>query len=541
MMSNLALLVAVLSLQAPAPAPAQTDALARAYYLFIQGRVLSDENDLAAAAAKFREALGAMPESAEIRAELAGLYAQQGELDRARDEATRALATEADNRSAHRILGLIEASSVQRPSPEAAATLDSAIGHLEASRTQGLRDPAVTLTLGQLYLRAGRHREAIDTLQLFLLDRPDYPQAVMLLAEAYRASGQPQMADALTDGAPSAGVSAEPSTRALELLEARGQWREAAVGWARLLEGNPRDVSSRLRYAAALVNSGDLERGRGEILALTRDEPTEIGAWHLLAQIEQRAGNVDAAEQAARKIAEIDPADARGPIALADLRADRQDYRGVVAALEARVAAPPESDVDSGMLAELAVRLADAHTELGDSKRAIRTLEGALARVPDDNQMRFSLAATYEQDRQFDRAERTFREVIASDPEHAPALNYLGYMLADRGRKLEEALGFIQRALVIDSDNPSFLDSLGWAYFRLERFNEAVAPLERAAAAVPRSSVIQEHLGDLYVKLSRHADAVAAFDRALAGDGDGIDAGDVTKKRDRARAASGSR
>jgi tetratricopeptide (TPR) repeat protein len=193
------------------------------------------------------------------------------------------------------------------------------------------------------------------------------------------------------------------------------------------------------------------------------------------------------------------------------------------------------------MLAEMAIRLAGAYTELGDPKRAIRALQGASERAPGDNQILFSLAATYEQDRQYDRAERTFREVIGTDPEHAPALNYLGYMLADRGQKLNEAVTLIQRAVAIDADNPAYLDSLGWAYFRLSRFAEAITPLERAAVGAPKSSVIQDHLGDAYLKVERYEDAAAAFDRALAGDRDGIDAGALAKKRDRARAASGRR
>jgi tetratricopeptide (TPR) repeat protein len=189
----------------------------------------------------------------------------------------------------------------------------------------------------------------------------------------------------------------------------------------------------------------------------------------------------------------------------------------------------------------MAARLADAWMELGDSRRAIATLEGARVHAPEDAQVAFSLGAVYEQARDYGKAERTFREVIALDPEHASALNYLGYMLAERGKKLPEAVTLIERALAIDPDNAAYLDSLGWAYFKQKRFTEAVGPLERAAAGAEDSSVIQEHLGDAYTKLGRHAEAARAFDRALSGDRDGINAEDVTKKRDRARRSAGSR
>ncbi len=108
--------------------------------------------------------------------------------------------------------------------------------------------------------------------------------------------------------------------------------------------------------------------------------------------------------------------------------------------------------------------------------------------------------AAYEQDHQYDQAERAFRDLIAANPKNADALNYLGYMLAERGRNLDEAVSLVTRALALQADNPAFLDSLGWAYFKKTELDKAEGPLERAAAAVPRGSVIQEHLGDLLLR-----------------------------------------
>jgi tetratricopeptide (TPR) repeat protein len=108
-------------------------------------------------------------------------------------------------------------------------------------------------------------------------------------------------------------------------------------------------------------------------------------------------------------------------------------------------------------------------------------------------------------------------------------------MLADRGQKLDEAVAFINRALALKADDPSYLDSLGWAFFRQRKFEEARPPLERAAKALPEVSFIQDHLGDLYVELKRYSDAAAAFDRALGGDREDVDVAAITNKRDRAR------
>jgi tetratricopeptide (TPR) repeat protein len=535
--------VLTLALLAQAQAPPSADAIGQAYFLYLQGRTLDDSEDLAGAAAKYREALTLVPNAAEPHAELAAIAAQQGKYAEAETEATEALRIAPDNRNAHRVLGLVQASMAQSASPEDVRRrlLTSAAGHLARVIADGTRDPLAQFTLGDLYVQAERYPQAIEVLKQFLLDRPDYAQAVMLLVQAYRANNQPAEATALLEEFRRSTNDTSPAAklRAIEELERRGAWRDAADAWMEVVATDPGNVLYRLRYATALVNAGDINGGRSVLTDVTHDRPEDISAWYLLTQVEERAGRLDAAETAAERVAAIDSADPRGPLALASVRTARRDFRGVVAALEPRVTKASDADVASGAFADMATTLGHAWEALGDGKQATQVLEDARRRVPDDRQIAFSLAATYDRTHQFDRAERTFRGIIAADPSHAPALNYLGYMLAEHGRKLDEAVTLIQKALAIDADNPSYLDSLGWAYFKQDKLDRATDPLERAAAAEPESSVIQEHLGDLYFKSKRYIEATAAYDRALGGDRDGLDTDAVTKKRDRARQLSG--
>ena len=120
-------------------------------------------------------------------------------------------------------------------------------------------------------------------------------------------------------------------------------------------------------------------------------------------------------------------------------------------------------------------------------------------------------------------AERVLRDLIGRDPMDANALNSLGYMLAERGDRLEEAVTLLQRALKIEPGNPSYLDSLGWAYFQQGRLDLADPPLTEAAEKLQSNSVVQDHLGDLRYKQQRFADAAAAWERALSGDGQSVD------------------
>jgi Flp pilus assembly protein TadD len=126
--------------------------------------------------------------------------------------------------------------------------------------------------------------------------------------------------------------------------------------------------------------------------------------------------------------------------------------------------------------------------------------------------------------------------LLAKDPLDAVALNSLGYLLADHGQRLDEAVDLVQRALKIEPENPSFLDSLGWAYFRQGRLDLAEGPLTQAATMLPSSSAVNEHLGDLRFKQERFADALAAFERSLAGDGESTDRLKIEKKVRDARA-----
>src|SRR5207248_6713032 len=103
----------------------------------------------------------------------------------------------------------------------------------------------------------------------------------------------------------------------------------------------------------------------------------------------------------------------------------------------------------------------------------------------------------------FADAESAFRRVLDRDPENATALNYLGYMLAERGERLDESVRYLKKALQIEPENGSFLDSLGWAYFKSDKLDLAEENLRRAADQLKNNAVIQEHYGEVLFKLGR--------------------------------------
>ena len=120
-----------------------------------------------------------------------------------------------------------------------------------------------------------------------------------------------------------------------------------------------------------------------------------------------------------------------------------------------------------------------------------------------------------ERAKDFEGAEKHLKRSIEMNPQNGQALNYLGYMLADRSVQLDEALGFIRRALESDPDNGAYLDSLGWAYFRKGDYVRAEQALSSAIAALPEEAEIHAHMGELYSATGRLTDAIEAWKDAL--------------------------
>jgi tetratricopeptide (TPR) repeat protein len=154
----------------------------------------------------------------------------------------------------------------------------------------------------------------------------------------------------------------------------------------------------------------------------------------------------------------------------------------------------------------------------------------AAGKVLNDPTVKFQMGSVLERAGRFADAERVFRQVLAQDPQFAPALNYLGYILANRGERLDESIALIKRALAVEPFNGAYLDSLGWAYFKANRLDLAEEPLRKAAEQRTHDSAVQEHFGDLMFKLGRYTDAIAAWRQALAGDGEQINAAEIERK-----------
>lgn len=165
-----------------------------------------------------------------------------------------------------------------------------------------------------------------------------------------------------------------------------------------------------------------------------------------------------------------------------------------------------EPDVQAGLAALQRRRLYE---------RTAAQAEAALQRFPQSQPLRFDLAAALERSGQWERAAEEFRTLLAAYPEHGPALNYLGYMFADRNENLEEARGMIAKAVELDPTSGAYLDSLGWVYFRLGNLDLAEKYLLEAVKLEPFDATLHEHLGDLWVARGQVEKAAETYRLAL--------------------------
>ncbi|MFY7781909.1 MAG: tetratricopeptide repeat protein, partial [Tagaea sp.] len=142
----------------------------------------------------------------------------------------------------------------------------------------------------------------------------------------------------------------------------------------------------------------------------------------------------------------------------------------------------------------------------------------------------YARGIAFERAKNWPEAERHFKRALELQPEQPDVLNYLAYTWVDRGENLIEAERMLRRAVEQRPNSGHIVDSLGWAFFRLGRYEEAVPLLERAVELLPEDAVILDHLGDGYWRVGRRREAAFQWERALRHKPDAELKRDIEKK-----------
>lgn len=537
---------------AAAPPPPPPPLLpAPAHFHFLRGYLAELTNDVPVALREYRAALDVDPASVFLRLRLAALGVLSGGLsqavavlddiprDRIRDGAmlNRVAKLYAGAGRPERALELYDDGIHANPDGAGLYFAKGALlltlkrpAEAEGSLTLGLvRDPESHLGYfyrGRALEAQGRRDEAKEDYRRAIARAAQYVPASRALARVLEAEGDVAGAigvfEALLGVGDEDGDGRMDSRMGMSGMTAggavvnefarlllRGKQYGRALGvfdW--MIEKNPGDVNAQIRRAVVLVEMDEAGRAIEELKRLLLAHPSELRVRDYLGWAFEKVGDVGEALAAYRVNVGMDGTFYDSQIHLGALlyRLGRFD--------EAAPALTRAAGLNPGN--------ADTHRLLGLSYVQAKRFDLARAAFvkgleyhPADEDLRFNLGAVFDKLNRFADVEREMKAVLALNPDHADALNYLGYSYADRGIRGDEAVTLTQHAVSIKPDNGAYVDSLGWALFRVGRVAEALRELRRAVELVNDDPVIFEHLGEIYLTQGRREKAQGAWMRAL--------------------------
>lgn len=256
---------------------------------------------------------------------------------------------------------------------------------------------------------------------------------------------------------------------------------------------------SRKRYADAVIVFSQLRK-----LA-----PANANLNFFLGMAHEALEEADKAIQYYLKVTPDHPQYKKTILSIAFLYREKGNTREALRFLEQRRRQSP-ADID------IISYLASFYEEDTRYDTAMTLLQKGLKLAPENTTLLFKLGAIQDKAGLRQDCINTMKALIRLDPEHASALNYLGYTYAEMGIHLDEALDLVRRALKIRPKDGYITDSLGWIYFKRGEYDKAVHHLEQAAEISNFETIIADHLGDAYLKAGRPADALTAYEKALA-------------------------
>ncbi len=461
----------------------------------------NDEGD----SKKATDLLNSVPEgqrTAKLYAALGTTYEQQKEYKKAIAAFRQAVAIDKENLDAMRGLAQNLANDNQ---------IEAALEQYRTIQDADPQDATAALRLAEIYRGLGKFDLAMDNLKKASALAPDlleipYNQALILEAQG-KYEEAAAILQKLVSHAPATDARAgEKSNQALFLERLGNIYREA---------GRPMLALETFRKIIDL-GGDEVSRGYQDVIEEYRDQ-------------KQWAEATKTAQEAVKKL----PNDKSLKLALAQQLADTGKVDESIQLAKSVLKGGPDDRDSYIMISQIYLRL--KHWK--DAEDAIAQAEKYAVRPEEKEYIRFLQGSIYERQKKYDQAEQAFRDVLQQNPTNSMALNYLGYMLADRNSHLEEALTLVKKALDFDPQNYNYIDSLGWVYFKLGNYDQAEENLRRAADKSPNDATIQDHLGELYARTNRFKLAAAHWEHALyewnkstPGDVDQQDVARVTKK-----------
>ena len=502
---------------------------------FVEAMAFEENGEMDRALESYRKVLNVDPGQSDLASRVAVLLIRQEDFPQAIDVLKDALKANPNDAEPYRQLAFIYAKYLKK--------MDQAVDYANRAIALNPRDIETYQRLVEIELAAGEEKKALEVLDRAAKVRSDDANFWVRLGKLYAVilykTDSPLKPDELKRVNEVFKKAAEHANDDPAVLKdvadyyaSSQQLKEAIALYLRVLELQPDDANAREKLATGFILTNQRGKAVEMLEQIIKQHPEKYQPYDLLAQVLdeegrslQRANRLDEAKAQFAKVAAnyeqsllINPNHAGTYLRLAELLLGplKDPERAVKFLTEARrrFAGAPE----------IAYYLAIAQREAKQIQQAVATFEEALheAELDQDDEIvnakfYFNYGATAEQAGLYEKAADLLRKSIALDPANAAeAYNYLGYMWADHNMHLDEAEETIRRALEIEPNNGSYLDSLGWVEFRKGKFDQALADLLRAAKNIDREDpIVFEHIGDTYLKLNRVPEALESWQKAL--------------------------
>jgi tetratricopeptide (TPR) repeat protein len=398
---------------------------------------------------------------------------------------------------------------------------------IEANRTAIKKLPgslAGYQYLAQIYLQGGQIEEGLNVLDQ-AARQPRTDAAFLIdLAETYIAFGRGSSMDKVKSRALDAlnrAAALKPANpvqlqRMADAFIALGETDRGVEFYLQLAERLPNLTPIRDRLVELYLRKQDRTNAAIHLRAVIREAPGNPQTHYLLGSILFEDKNTKEAAECFEKTILLSP---NFEPAYYDLAAARLNSDQAREALE--ILAKARDKFQQNFFGEYYTGL--AYSAVKDFSNALKYLTSAeiIARATATNRLThgfyFQLGRVYEQSQQFKEAENYFRKALELSPDFAVALNYLGYMWADRNENLPEARAMIEKAVKLEPKNAAYLDSLGWVLFRLSQPEEALSWILKAVEHSDEpDATLYDHLGDIYRALKKTDKAREAWQKSLA-------------------------
>ena len=508
----------------------------------VLGQLYTVKHDQKKAEEQFNTARAIEPDSEEVILNLARMYADSGDIN----HAAKVIADVPVNDRTAKMEFTLGAIYDQMKQPK------NAIEAYKRAADMQPGDPRTLDALAQALMSDDQFDEAMKQYRAFAASDPENASPLVHIADIL--SRQSKYDEALTTIRKARQLdptSLEAGFSEGRLLDILGHFDEAAKTYSNMVDltshanGAYTDEEKNNRSIfLERLGSIYIEQNKTDEAAATYQKmidmggDSEIRGYQSQVDAYRQAQQFDKSLEVARKAVAANPKKRELKLMLAGELADQGKTDEAFAITKDLLTNTPDDRMVWIAISQMNVRL----RRWKDAEDAMAKAEPLTTKKEDKLYLLFLRGELAERQKHYEPAEQYFRQVLDLDASNAMTLNYLGYMLADKGMRLPEALKMIRKAVDQEPWNGAYLDSLGWVYFKMGEYELAEDNLRQAVARNQTDPTVHEHMGDLYEKTGRIRQAaeqwqlsISEFSKAAPADVEPGDAAKVQKKLDAAR------